>query len=117
MASMTRLFHNFPQLKQLKKVSAKKRNQILSKAQPDLINTLCDCCLNIINGNLKINPTQKKKLLKFAPVIRSLAKKRKSVQKRKEEIISQTGGFLPALLAPVLSIAASTLLGSLMNNG
>ena len=110
--AIERLQRNIPHLKKLKKASPKQRRKLLAKSKPDLINCICDCCLNITKGNLKISQAQKKRLVCYAPSIRALAKKRQSVKKRKG-ILLQKGGFLPALLVPVLSLAASVLGGLL----
>ena len=107
--AIARLRRNIPHLKQLKKASPKQRKEILTLASADLINCICDCCLNVAKGNVKISQPQKKKLVRYASSIRALSKKRQSVKKRKE-ILKQHGGFLPALLLPVLSAVLGTLL-------
>ena len=107
--AFARLRRNVPNLKELKKSSAQKRKKLLLNAKPDLINTLCDCCLNAKKGTLKISEAQKKKLLPHASIIRELAKKGKSVKKRRQ-ILLQRGGFLSSLLIPVLSFVAALAL-------
>ena len=111
--AIARLRRNIPHLKKLKKVPTKQRKEIISQASADLINCICDCCLNVVKGNLQINQTQKKKLGRHAVSIRALSKKGQSLKKRKQ-ILIQKGGFLPALIAPVLSLAASVI-GGLIN--
>ena len=104
--AFARLRRNVPNLRELKKSTNQKRKKLLVNAKPDLINSLCDCCLNAKKGTLKITEVQKKKLLPYASTIRELSKKGKSVKKRRE-ILLQRGGFLPALLIPVLSFVAA----------
>ena len=111
--AIARLWRNAPHLKALKKSSAKQRKNIISKGKADLINCICDCCLNLVNGNLKVNKVQRKTLIHHAADIRALSKKGKSFKKRKE-ILVQRGGFIPALLTPVLTLIASALVRKLL---
>ena len=102
--AVARLWRNVPHLKSLKKASPQTRKKILLTAPSDLINSLCDCCLNATKGNLKISKPARKKLLRHASTIRTLAKKTNSVKKRRQ-ILVQKGGFLPTLLGSVLAYA------------
>lgn len=112
--TLVRLRRNVPRLKELKLSSVQKRKKLLLCASSDLVNAICDCCLNARNGNLKISAFQKRKLAPYASTIRALSKKKQSVKKRRE-ILLQKGGFLPSLLIPVLSLVA--LLNKLVRNG
>ena len=109
-SSMTfdRLRRNIPQLKELKSAAVKKRKKIIAAANSDLIKCVCDCCANVVKGNLHINKVHRKKLARHAGTIRELSRKKQSVAKRRA-LLSQKGGFLPVLLAPVLSLIASQL--------
>ena len=110
--TVERLRRNIPHLKNLQKASVPKRKQIITAATSELINTLCDCCLNAVKGNLKISKLQKKKLSRHTSTIRALSKKRQSVSNRRQ-LLLQKGGFLPILIRPVLTFAA--LLTRLLN--
>jgi hypothetical protein len=65
-----------------------------------------------VNGNVKITKAQRKKLARHAQVLRTLSTRKTPINKKKK-ILIQKGGFLPALLAPVLGLAAS-LVGKLL---
>lgn len=96
----------------------------LSKARPSivktfiktadngLINAICECCVNVLKGNVPITKVQKNRLRKYKNELRSLVKKKTS-QKKKKNII-QKGGFIPALLGPIIGVVSS-LLGNLRN--
>ena len=103
---------HFPQLKLLKSATPKRRKHILKAANTGLVNCIGECCLNVLNGNVKINKSQRKKLSRHKKTLRTLSKRGIPVQKRRKVLI-QKGGFLPALLAPILSLAVS-LAGSLI---
>lgn len=104
-----------PILKYLSKANPGERKNIISNASPKMINTLCECCLNILRGNVPLTPTQKKKLCKHKKTIRRLANEKMSLKNRKR--VLQRGGFLPLLLAPLLAkigiAAASGIAGGL----
>jgi hypothetical protein len=81
---------------------------ILKGASPDLIQAISECSLNVLKGNVRITPAQKKRLCRYKQKLRTLAKKKTSFKRRKQVI--QTGGFLGVLLKPVLG-ALGGLLG------
>ena len=111
--AIARLWRNAPKLKLLKNSSAKQRKNIISKSNADLISCICDCCLNLVNGNLKVNKIQRKTLVNHAADIRALSKKGKSFKTRKT-LLLQRGGFIPALLTPVLTLIASTIASKIL---
>jgi hypothetical protein len=59
--------------------------------------------LNVANGNVKVPPTVLSKLKKHKSKIRAAVSKKISFKKRKQ-LIEQSGGFLPLLLAPIVSL-------------
>ena len=101
-----------PQLKTLKRATPTQRKHILAQANTELVACICECCLNILNGNVKITKVQRKKLSRHAKTLRTLANRGIPVNKKKKIIIQKGGSFLPALLVPILSLVAS-LLGNL----
>jgi hypothetical protein len=85
-----------------------KRRAILQVGGKDLVHGLSECCLNILNGAVRLTPAQKKRLLKFKKPIRKLADRRVPL-KEKHRLI-QTGGFIAPILS-VLGPILGTLLG------
>ena len=59
------------------------------------------CALNILKGNVTLKPAEKARLTKYRQKLRKVADKKVSL-KQKHKIV-QTGGFAPALLAPLLA--------------
>jgi SAM-dependent MidA family methyltransferase len=108
-----RLKKHIDELKVLKKAKRKLRQNILEAADNQLIRCLCECCYNVLNGNVKLSQKQKKTLQKHKHHLRNLSAKKTS-QKKRRAILVQNGGFLPALLAPILSVA-TTLISQLLN--
>ena len=86
------------------------RKAVLQKADAKLDRRICECALNVLIGNVPLSKTHKCRLRKHAKVLRKLASPDISLQ-RKKNIIVQSGGVLPALLAPLIA----TLLAILVN--
>ena len=84
----------------IKTKNAKLRKAILEHADPELIKALCECAHNILQGNVQMTPLEKTRLRKYKSKLRLIARKNVSV-KQKRLKLQQTGGFLPALLAPL----------------
>ena len=80
---------------------------IIQNAEPDLIKCLCECAMNILKGNVSITPGQKRKLAHHKTHLRNLVKRQVSLSKKKK--VLQKGGFLPALLAPILGTVLPAL--------
>ena len=92
-----------PLLRRLSKLSAKDRKKVLKKyLTKDVICCISECCKNVIKGNVPLNSNQKRTLLRYKNNLRKLALKKTS-SKQKKRII-QSGGFLGALLSPIVSI-------------
>ena len=80
---------------------------ILKNASPDLVRALCECSLNVLKGNIKLNASQKTRLRRYKNILRKLATKKVAAKTRKR--LLQKGGFIGALLGPVLGVLGSLL--------
>ena len=85
-----------------------KRNHIIDVAGKELVHCICDCVLNVLNGNIKLEPEEKQRLKRHKNCLRELVKKKTSDKKKKHLI--QEGGFLGALI-PILGGLAAKLFG------
>ena len=94
-------------LKKLKTCKAKERKAILKKGGKPLQLCLQECAINILKGNVHLTDAQHKRLRRYKEEVRLLGKKTTSQKKKLD--IEQRGGFLPALLAPVVG----SLLGAI----
>ena len=86
------------------------RTALLRKADPAFVGCICEVALNTLHGYLPIREGAKKKLRKHACVLLRLAKQSESVGKKKKILLQSGGGFLPALIAPLLVELATRLL-------
>lgn len=114
----TRYFHHslkmsgpleekYEKLRLLKETSPKVRKRILKDCNASLLYCLCECALNVLKGTVPLEKAQKTRLGRFKHKLRKLASKKTRVKIKKR--IVQTGGFIGALLTPVLSFLASLI--------
>ena len=86
---------------------------ILRGADKDLLQCLSECALNVLRGNVTLTGPQKAKLTKYKQKLRKVANKKVSL-KEKHKIV-QTGGFAPALLAPLVKPVIAPLAGKVLS--
>jgi hypothetical protein len=90
-------------LKLLYKSSPAIRRKLLrNHCSPDFITCVCECAKNVLVGNVPLNSSQKATLRRRYNSLKELALKKTSQKKRKQ--IIQSGGFLGALLGPIISV-------------
>ena len=95
-----------PLLRKLYKAKPKAVKKILKdKCDKELIVCLSECCKNILKSTVKLTPGQKNKLSRHKQSLRKLVLKKTSLKTKKR--IIQKGGFLGALLGPIVSILGS----------
>lgn len=106
-----RLQRHAAKLVRLKKMTIKNRKKRLKKEldDDDFVKCICECCKNILLGNVPLTSQQRSNLKKRKADVRRLANKKISLKSKKA--IIQRGGFLGAILGPVVSV-----LGGLLGN-
>ncbi len=90
------------------------RKGIIDGANKELVDTICECADNILDGNVNLTDNEYKRLSRYQKQLRTLRDKTTPL-KRKKDIIVQEGGFLGALLTPIIAIAGS-LIGDAVGN-
>lgn len=98
---------NAPLLRMLSKAKPRSVKALIKTADKDLVHTLCECGLNVLKGNVPLTANQKRRLSRHKGTLRALVRKGQSEKKRKA--LLQKGGFLGALLSPVLGFLSSLL--------
>ena len=107
---MPRLQRHVSTLKLLCKAKPRLVKGILKNSDDDLIKCLCECCHNLLKGNISLSKKEISRLKKYKKPIRDVAKKSISLlQKRK---FLQKGGFLATLLFTVV-LAIAGLMGGI----
>ena len=103
-----RVKRNLPLLKMLTTSKPAATKAILT--DPVLIRAICECCHNVLKGNVPLTPRQKKRLARYKKKLRQLSDRKTSI-KRKRKIL-QTGGIAPlvaALLPAILPLASKVV--------
>src|SRR6266496_3337439 len=93
-----------PCLRQLYRSSTKNRKGSFKKLlkNTEFIKCLCECAKNIIKGNVRLTGKQREKVRQRKQSFRKLALKKTSLKEKRR--IVQSGGFLGALLGPIISV-------------
>lgn len=102
-----RMKHNIDLLRVLARSSPKQRKAIIKTCHVDLIKCLAEISLNVLQGVVPINPSQKKKLKRFRSLLRALADKKVSIKTKKQKLEQSGGSLLGLLIPPVLSALGS----------
>lgn len=111
--SVKERFAHFSQaFKEILGANPGKRRSILKKSLPCFTRLICEACLNILKGNLKLPESHYQKLRPHKRFLLSLSKPAVSLSKKKDILIKKKGGaaFLAAL-APIALSALSGFLG------
>lgn len=89
---------------------SKKKRWLKSNLNKDLIRCICECAQNLLRGKVPLNKRQKSALNRRKKSLRELVKRKVTLAKKKR--IIQSGGFLGALLGPIVSILSGLLGGN-----
>lgn len=92
--------------------SPNQRKAIIQHADKSLIQSICECSLNILNGDIPLRKSEKHSLKKHKLRSRRLiSKKKKKSLTKKKQIINQNGGsLLPLVIGPVIAALISKII-------
>ena len=102
-----RVTKNLELLKALNYCTNAEQKEFVKIARPEVINAICDCILNILNGNVPINTQQKKKLQAKKDILRKLVLRKNKTPERKKLLVQHGNGFLTPILGPVIKALVS----------
>lgn len=94
-------------LRRLANLTKAKRREAITQATPRQVRCICECSANLLAGNIRIGPSQKRTLSKHKHLLRKLADKRRKFKSKKKLLIQSGGSFLFALLPAAISAIAS----------
>jgi len=98
-------------LKLLEEGDSKTRKKVLKLADKEIIRVICECALNILNGNVPLDPEKKQTLGKFKSVMRKLAQRGENWKRKKRYLQTGRGlNLIPLLLSPILSGVINSLI-------
>jgi hypothetical protein len=110
-----RMKQMLPQLRRLKRMSSRDQKKFLKTCGKDFICCICEVVKNILNGNVPLKKKQLSSLARRKQSLRKLVLKKTPVGIKKK--ILQKGGFLGALITPILSLLGGWLGNSSSSNG
>lgn len=92
-------------------LKSKSKKKVLKLCPNHTIKSVCECALNLLQGNIPISNLQKRKLVPHKLRIRKLADKKVPLYRKRKLLQTQRGEGLLSILLP----AAITAITSLIN--
>ena len=105
MSQLTRKY--LPTLKRIRKMGDRAKREYVRKCDREFVDCVSECAKNVIKGNVPLSSRQMTQLRRKRYDLRALSKKKTSLRAKRK--ILQKGGFLTALLPPILSVLGSLL--------
>jgi hypothetical protein len=105
---MKKVAANIHHLSLLGNCNSKLRKAILRHSEKDLVFAICECVLNLLNGNVKTDSRVIHKLGKHKQILRKLVHTGDNVE-QKRKLLIQKGGFLPLIIPAILEVVTSLL--------
>ena len=90
----------------------KLKKAIVNGSSKEQIDAICECILNVCNGNIKLEEENFKKLRPYNRTFKKLLG-RKLRTSDKKKIILQHGGFLPILIPAIISAIGGIISASI----
>ena len=90
-------------LQTLAHASASVRKSVINNASKDLVLALVECARNVVQGRVALTAGEFKRLRRYNQQLKRLLKA-SSTEKSKRGVLVQNGGFLGALLRPILGL-------------
>jgi len=100
-----------PVLKRVGRMSAKEKKEFLKSCNKDFIHGICECVRNLLKGRVPLKAGHLRCLARRRKSLRELALKSTSLARRKQ--ILQKGGFVGALIQPLIAGLGSLIAGYL----
>jgi hypothetical protein len=93
-------------LREFHKCSNQNRKKLLKTATPNQIKSVCECALNVVNGNVPVKGRLLHKLKAHRKVLKQLSFGKGTIN-TKRRLLIQRGGFLPVLAAALLPLVGT----------
>ena len=94
--------------RRITKLGKKAKRDYVRKCDKEFLDCISECAKNVLKGNVVLTGRQKTKLRRSRNELRALWVKKTSLRKKRR--ILQRGGFLGALLPPVLAVLSELFL-------
>ncbi len=101
----------FKKVRLLSLATPKARRQIVAEGDRELIDSLCECCANILRGIVPLQAKDKAKLKRHKNKLRKLVKKKLSLSGKKDIIQKGGNSLLRSIVDPIVSALTSVFTG------
>lgn len=101
---------NLPVLEERATTTSKKRRKILEDTSLELIKSIVECIENVLKGNVVLKKKCLNKLKKYKSILHKIFSTGQKLTQKKHIIVQNGGGFLPALLVPLITVLAEKLM-------
>ena len=105
-----RVLKNLELLKTIHQCNTNEKHHFLKTAKPELVNAICDCVHNVLQGKVPLSKHHKQKLKAKKVLLRKLASRKTKTPTRKRLLNQHGGGILNSILGPVLQTLAGLVL-------
>jgi len=99
--------NDLPLLQHLSKLPEREKKRFIKTADKSLVDSICKCCMNILNGYFPLSSSQKTRLGRNKSDLRRLILRKTAIGKKCK--ILQKGGFLLTILSAVIPIVGSLI--------
>ena len=99
MSQLVREYHCA--LRRLHRTTERARRKLIRTCDKRFLNCICECAKNVLRGHVPLTKRQLARLRQYKRSMHTLATKKPSLKSKRR--VLQKGGFIGALLAPVLS--------------
>lgn len=93
---------NYELLQAIVKLNKHQRTSLIRVADKSLVTAICECFLNILNGNVPLTKEVKNKLVRYKQSIRSLADSKGLWQSKRLLLVKKAEKLVPLVIATVL---------------
>jgi len=97
-----------PVLRRINKLDDRAKRDFVRKCDRGFLDCISECAKNVLKGNVPLTDRQKTKLRRSRKDLRALSVKKTALRNKRR--ILQKGGFLTALLPPILGVLANLFL-------
>ena len=104
-----RITKKFELIKSLNHCNNTEKKQLIKNAPPEVVNAICDCIHNVLQGNIPLSRHHKSKLKSNKAVLRKLVNRKNKTPTRKKLLIQHGSGFLSSILGPVIKVNSGVL--------
>jgi hypothetical protein len=111
----SRLRNNEAFLRLLVGTTPVQRKYLIGTATKDQIECILECAYNVLKRNVPLSPQQEALIRKYRTPAYKLIDKRIPITEKKRLLVQQRGGFLPALLAPIVGAILGAGVDRLIN--